>query len=366
MNNRIPGIILGLFLLSTLLLSNTVWAACTGSSPTWTASADRASINSCLSSASVGDTINISAGTVGTGTAISITKGIHIVGAGQGSTTINGRGFAIRLTSDARMEISDITFSGTGGSTVAIDFPDTTPIVHEDQVVLHDLYISGYWSAIRTEYDGAHGVIYDSTLTGNEHHGYFGGYPDGVNNHVQPPWAWNSQHYWVYEDCTIGPTSPEQIMFVTEYPVNYMLRYNNITERSGYPQIGDMHGGGSENDVGVVFYNNTVDLNNDGMLIEIRGGGYNLVYNNTTTGTGDPYIGLDGSCSSQCDSTHDTYVWGNTGYTLETSGNKESTNYYLYQPGNFAELRYPHPLRSGASPDVSPAPPRNLKILSQQ
>lgn len=46
------------FLLSLVLASSTYsWAACSGSSPTWTSMPDRASVGTCVTSATAGDTI---------------------------------------------------------------------------------------------------------------------------------------------------------------------------------------------------------------------------------------------------------------------------------------------------------------------
>lgn len=331
-------------LFSLLLLVTSASAA------TWNASATRASINSALSSAAAGDTINIAAGTVADGTVMDITKGIYIIGAGTNSTTIAGRAFSIALSgADARVELSHFKITGPATESAgAISFPDDGTI-HEDQFVAHDLHISGHWTAFDVDYEGAHGVVYNCTLTGNEHHGYFGGYPGAIQNHTAPPWAWNEAHYFTYEDCVIGPSSPEQIMFVTEFPFPYMIRYSAITERSGFPQIGDMHGDGGANDqVGVVINNNTFDLDNDGFAIEIRGGGYCLVYDNTEIGAGDPSIELDANCVSQCDDTHDTYIWDNTGFTISSDGNTLNVDYFIVEPTSFVGLAYPHPLRSGA------------------
>lgn len=58
-------------------------AACTGSSPTWTSTADRASVNTCVTNASSGDTINVTAGTATWSTPITLSssKDVSIIGA---------------------------------------------------------------------------------------------------------------------------------------------------------------------------------------------------------------------------------------------------------------------------------------------
>lgn len=65
-------------------------AQCKGSSPTWTSTPDQASLSTCVTNASAGDTINVSAGTVTWSAAgIVVNKALSIIGAGQGTTVIN-------------------------------------------------------------------------------------------------------------------------------------------------------------------------------------------------------------------------------------------------------------------------------------
>lgn len=73
-------------------------ADCTGSSPTWTATNDYASVNTCVTNAKAGDTINVGAGTATWASTINITKNLNIIGAGQGVTIINGTPFTITGT----------------------------------------------------------------------------------------------------------------------------------------------------------------------------------------------------------------------------------------------------------------------------
>lgn len=82
-----------LFLL--LLLPNITWAACAGSSPTWTAaSASIADISACVTAANPGDTINVPADSKTWTGQLSITKGVKLIGAGIDLTTITYAGDA--------------------------------------------------------------------------------------------------------------------------------------------------------------------------------------------------------------------------------------------------------------------------------
>jgi len=98
-----------LFLL--LMFPTSLWSACGGSSPTWTAaSASQTDVAECITGATDGDTVNVPSGT-GTGTGrTNITKTIILTGAGIASTSIN-YGFYITTGGDDTV-ISGIRFTG--------------------------------------------------------------------------------------------------------------------------------------------------------------------------------------------------------------------------------------------------------------
>lgn len=70
--------------------ASNVMAACTGASPNWTSTPDYASVSACVSNASSGNTINVSAGsaTWSSTLALPASKGITLIGAGAASTVI--------------------------------------------------------------------------------------------------------------------------------------------------------------------------------------------------------------------------------------------------------------------------------------
>src|SRR5271166_892953 len=97
MKSLLFGLLLG------CVLVNTGFAACTGSSPTWTSTPDQTSVSSCISRASVGDTINVSAGSA-TWSGFTISKAIILQGAGS-----TGSGTNISLTSIRALTINKQT-----------------------------------------------------------------------------------------------------------------------------------------------------------------------------------------------------------------------------------------------------------------
>lgn len=339
---------------------------------TCNASATRTSINSCISSSAIGDTIQIAAGTVTSGTVMSITKGLIIQGAGIGSTTINGNGFSINLTADNRVEISGITFTGTGGTSEAI-YSDGTP-THPSEIVIHDVEMSGYFNAVNI--DQGFGVMYDSTITGNEHAFRFGGYSSVPSGIPALPWARNSNYFFVVEDCVMGPTSPEQIMVVTNGVFPYYFRHNMITENSSFPEIFDLHGinPGELNNIGVVITENTFSLVPDGRAVNLRGGTENLVYNNHVANSNNADIEMDANCGGNCDPVTDTHIWGNDALMgVAAFGNTLNVNYFLsapagYDVGTSDELAYPHPFRDATPPASTPrfSPSLNLRLAEAE
>src|ERR1043166_6041356 len=84
------------------------WAACTGSSPNWTSSIDRASVAQCVTNAQAGDTINVAAGTATWSPSINVNKSVALIGAGIGNSVITGIA-----------EIVDPTVSGTTGTRIS-------------------------------------------------------------------------------------------------------------------------------------------------------------------------------------------------------------------------------------------------------
>lgn len=94
-------------------------AACTGSSPTWTTTPDQSSVNTCISDASDGDTINVSAGSA-TWTSVTIpsTKGLTLACPSMScDITMSGDG-AININAGSTTKgavLTGFTFTSTCG-----------------------------------------------------------------------------------------------------------------------------------------------------------------------------------------------------------------------------------------------------------
>jgi hypothetical protein len=107
-------IALGAALVCAPWLNAEALAACSGANPTWTATPDRASVATCVSSAANGSTINVTAGTVTWSDGVQIVnKNLTIVGAGAGVTVINAEAFTL---TNSGSRITGFTFNLTPGS----------------------------------------------------------------------------------------------------------------------------------------------------------------------------------------------------------------------------------------------------------
>lgn len=116
---------------ASLLIMLSLWAsnseaACTGSSPTWTSTPDQASVQTCVNSAGIGDTLLISVGSATWTTAVTIpsNKNLVIQGAGIDQTviTVNASLHGMNV-GQGNKRITGFTFITPKGSTygVAID-----------------------------------------------------------------------------------------------------------------------------------------------------------------------------------------------------------------------------------------------------
>jgi len=105
----------GIMVAMNVSLFNHIDLGCSGSSPVWTTTPDQPSVQKCVTSASSGDTINISAGTP-VEYVVPVTwsgKKLTIIGAGVGNTVLTGLGniFVVNgISATNFLDISNITF----------------------------------------------------------------------------------------------------------------------------------------------------------------------------------------------------------------------------------------------------------------
>lgn len=145
-------------------------AECGGSSPTWVASdATRSEVQSCIDSASDGDTVNVPAGTAEwiSDVVVPNTKGLTILGGyGGGTTTISGSGITIYPAMNKLNDISGFTFTFSSTDyAITINSLPYKDCVGEnlcsDVIKIHDCTFNS--ASIRV-YGRVIGVIYRNTF----------------------------------------------------------------------------------------------------------------------------------------------------------------------------------------------------------
>jgi hypothetical protein len=342
-----------------LALAAPAWAACAGSSPTWTAaSAARADVADCVTAAAAGDTINVPAGSATWASAITVSKALSIIGAGSdtGGTVltstlyeagVSGFFYVTNVTSTALLRISGFRFLGSS----------TTPyfgINVENSVSLSALRIDHNYfdeGKVPVQVTGATGVV--------DHNDFYNcesalSFSAGSVEQANASWvsmAAGTASALFFEDNTIVdnadyPLAYTQEKIGTNNGGKLVVRYNvfdfrNFTldaivtpfmahgSASGYWQ---RELGGRRGQSVIEFYENTIYGAGKyiDFLYQTRGSA-NLVYNNDLIGTlaRNPRIYFReeekeayGSAQSNWsvereawpaeDQVHNTFVWGNT------------------------------------------------------
>jgi hypothetical protein len=286
------------------LLLCEIHAACTGSSPTWNCAADSTAtqINSCISSASVGDTINIAAGSGTWSSTVEITKGIYLIGAGIGSTVITSSAnpvIAYRPSSSSNdaMRISSFSFNGSG-SRIELFNMDHYP-KHSKVRVDHNRFYGGSGPAIQN--NGCYGVIDNNIIevtSGPPCRNW--GSTTGVAGGQTGEWEWEtsdtygedempygSANNMYYEDNVFsGVTSETQIISDGDAGTRYVYRYNTVTSTYSYTSFLDMHGAHSSiyGAMGVEVYGNYLNGVNDFTRILAQRASRTIMFYNSCIG----------------------------------------------------------------------------------
>lgn len=106
-----------------ILVSSSLYGACAGSSPTWTSTPDSSSLQSCITGASSGDTINVSSGSATWTSVVSATLPVNIIGATSctGSGDPNGStSGAITCTDNTTITLNSSSGLNTSGCSTRI------------------------------------------------------------------------------------------------------------------------------------------------------------------------------------------------------------------------------------------------------
>jgi hypothetical protein len=278
------------------------WAACTGSSPTWTSTADYTSLNSCVSGATAGDTINVTgSGTVSWTSLLGISKQIRIIGPGRDTLTIQGDGntdliyyapsTADNHDSNVHFELSGITLDA--GATAVANNHDCLHLSGHDAgisygIKVHDMRFKNGYKNVR--------------LNGEEYGVFFhNDFPDGAASHIYA----GAQGKTVYDQTLAiggatypyfeGNTFGNGTSYVSEtgQAGRIVERFNTTTNfgEAGETEVHDQHGyqGGYPINTDYAgtrsgeIYNNSYALTHVAEWMNFRGGMLRM-FNNSASG----------------------------------------------------------------------------------
>lgn len=321
-----------------LFLPGVLWAACTGSSPTWTSTPDFSSVNTCLSKATAGDTINVTAGD-GTETwssTLTITKGIHIIGPGKDNLAISksSGGYLMTLepnpqSSNPEIEIAHFTFNignSAGGIRLWNENKQITSLMNKANI--HHCSFTGktVWSELGEEYilsAGMGGVIWKNTFSGTWQ--YFRGMQVGYVTYlaVYDP-ELGTENALYFEDNVFNKAGTDDYyIYDCQYGgIRVTWRYNTFNIPANNMNVIDWHEYNATNYAAcqghLVYGNDFVFTKNGGTyaLAAARGGRGIVAFNNLDTTNSSNSIGW-ASGEYGCPTTYknhqivQTYAWSN-------------------------------------------------------
>lgn len=304
--------ILGITLITTITLGATsVKAACTGSSPTWTSTPDDASIRSCVSQASRGDTINVAAGggTASWSSSVTLTKGVSLIGPGRDSLEVSRSGNLITISPDStaianseNIKVSGFTFNANNSAAVMMQIiganaTGTKP--HRNVIIGDNRFKNSTLEAIHGR-GQTRGVIYNNIFDrtnmvfrpwGNDD------YREQQNGSYPPAFGTTDNLY--FEDnsitCSTSVSGGDPGWIESGQGGRMVVRYNTWTlTNCSQQEWVDIHGqqnwsGGSGGQTGTMvteFYGNKCSTNCKGYRGINHRGGWGLFFNNTSTGSG--------------------------------------------------------------------------------
>lgn len=334
-----------------LLIASIAQAACVSTGgATWLTTPDRASVYTCVSGANLGDTINVSSGTETWDSKITITKGLNIIGAGIGVTTITKgttqNGIFEFLPSsytsaNTPLEISGFSFNfGTWVDTendAAIIWlgprGKSAPYVAQTNVrIHHNRFYSSGTTGVRAHamiYRGAIYGVFDHNTTDNFTY-IFRNIDTVFNNtfHANSAtdgfdWNLGDQYKMYFEDNTFnfGATGyTTNCVSNSQNSGRYAFRYNRMNIAISPQPLFDVHGYSYSqmySPFGAEIYGNYINAGSfGGKLFQSRGGSSVSFGNNVVTSSN---LDFDvGTSSTYCppdyveeQMVHDTYYWQN-------------------------------------------------------
>jgi hypothetical protein len=318
-----------------LLAPSALWSTCTGSSPTWSSSADSTSVQSCINSASAGDTINIATGTATWGAnavVISANKPIKLIGPGAANLTVTLSGnnavvvgsYTGSLSTQTATRISGVKFVSPLDAkyTAIVISGQGWRVDHcEYQGILTDTEeTTGFFvtvTGINTTVQ-PFGLIDNNTLINGKIDIAF----NGTSNSQSTAWSddldlGGSTAIYIEDNVFSSTVNGKVLVMDDGYGSKKVVRYNNFTnvDTGGH----SLQSAGDRGPRKTEFYGNKYVVDHDSVFawIEIQSG-TGVVFSNTFTGwngdwSGHYYLAFDnkrGESSVGCLGTCDgSYAW---------------------------------------------------------
>lgn len=365
-----PSLVLAVFVLVLFFTSNAL-AACTGSSPTWTSTPDQASVTSCISGASAGDTINVSAGsaTWASNIVISGKTGLKIIGAGSANTLITGAGFALSNHAD-NTRISGFSFTQTGAY---MYFDGSQGWRFDHNTVTRTTWDFCLWAlgSINGSRSNtpSEGLIDHNNLTNCRTVSY-GEYTDtGGSDRWLEPLNEGTQHALYAEDNTYTITDSSCLsggavlcnFMDANLGGRYVARFNTVN--NAYFESHSLPGANSRGTRLTEIYNNTFHLTSTGGFSRpffLRAGTGMIFHNTADANYGENHVDFNNQRSCEnlptvgfCDGTNfpDQNTPGQVGYSCRDQiGASTDTSYWSYLNSPSPQGKMPMYLWKNTSP----------------
>lgn len=283
-------------------------AACSGSSPTWTAAdTTYTEVAACVTAASAGDTINVPSGSSVWATKLTITKNVSLIGAGIGNTTITSNGVIPAIihyggSYDGNLfRISGFTFSGGASAQRLVELHNDSllnPIPYTVRVD-HNRFTNSTASGAGIYVRSIYGVIDHNTFDTMSYPTRiaWGSSSGAFNWNNFPELVYGTAHDNMYvEDNTFSDVGTA--ISDGDEGGRYVFRYNTFNGVSGGGSCGssngqncpwlDLHGGrgSTRGSMGGEVYGNTFQYG--GYMMAHRGGRL-VMHHNQGAGSYHPY-----------------------------------------------------------------------------
>ncbi len=294
------------------------------------ASCSQADVQAAIDSASGGDTVNVPAGSCTWSNRLVITKGIKLIGAGDGVTYSNGTvitctyssghiegsdGYAVVYSPDqsdrvAGFRLSGFEFDFSGLSEgigiwneLANQWNNPVTNVRVDHNILKDG---------RQEWMVIGGVVYGVADNNIIDHTTGGGSSDGIDHMGLGDGAWQHMSYefgtsetWFWEDNTFKSTSGYLgDNWDCTNGARYVARYNTIQETgdAGAMPAFNFHGNtGSVNScMGMEIYRNSITAGTSNHYITTQRGGKAVAFDNSVSSHASDYISYVADYGASC------------------------------------------------------------------